>query len=153
MSTLGSEQLNEHDTQSSTSLASKKRSRTSKIWDYMPVPRDTVILNSQGKVVWRCTHCRKEYQESSGTAVVTTHLLEAHSIRIGSIQTFKIAARQGNIADAFEKTGDYKRRCLSVVDASSATVLDPAVVERLYIQWIVACGISFRMVQREEFRT
>jgi hypothetical protein len=153
MSTLGSEQLNDHDTQSSTSFASKKRPRTSRIWDHMPVPRETIILNNQGKVIWRCTYCRKEYQESSGTAVVTTHLLEAHSISISSVQAFKIAARQGNIIDAFERTGEYKRRCLSDADTSLTTVLDPAVVERLYIQWIVACGVSFRMVEREEFRT
>lgn len=119
----------------------------------MPVPRDTVLLNNRGKVIWRCTHCRKEYQESSGTSVVTAHLLEAHSISISSVQAFKIATRQGNIVDAFERTGDYKRRCLSTINTSSATELDPAIVERLYIRWIVACGVSFRMVEREEFRT
>jgi hypothetical protein len=96
MSTLGSEQLNEHATQSSTSLVSRKRPRTSKIWDYMPVPWDTIILNSQGKVMWCCTHCRKEYQESSGTTVVTTHLSEAHSIRIGSVQAIKTVADHRN---------------------------------------------------------
>ncbi len=102
--------------------------------------------------MWRCTHCRKEYQESSGTAVITTHLLKAHLIRINSVQTLKITDRQGSIKDTFKQTEDYKRRCLPTVGIVSTTVLNPAVVERLYIQSIIACEISFRIIKRDEFR-
>ena len=108
-------------------------------------------MNRYGKAVWRCKYCRKEYQETSGTAVVTTHLSDAHAIAITSMQAMKTLSRQSNISEAFQRgQGDYKRRCLSTVDTQT---LDPAVLEHLYIRWIVSCGVSFRMASREEFRT
>jgi len=108
-------------------------------------------VNRYGKAVWRCKYCRKEYQETSGTAVVTTHLSDAHAIAITSMQAIKTLSRQSNISEAFQRgQGDYKRRCLSTVDTQT---LDPTVLEHLYIRWIVSCGVSFRMASREEFQT
>ena len=30
--------------------------------------------------------------------------------------------------------------------------IDPDMLENLYVQWVTACGVSFEMVTREEFR-
>ena len=90
-------------TQSSLALTSRKRPRTLKIQDHTPEHRDTVYVNRYGKAVWRCKYCRKEYQETSGTAVVTTHLLDAHAIAITSIQAMKTLSQQSNISEAFQR--------------------------------------------------
>ena len=45
---------------------------------------------------------------------------------------------------------DYKRRRLdNTIDTKT---LDPDMLEDLYVKWITACGVSFNMVGRPEFR-
>jgi hypothetical protein len=61
---------------------------------------------------------------------------------------------QANIKSAFERaaqSGEHKRRRLNSVITTES--LDPDVLERLYIQWLTQCGISFAMVERIEFRS
>lgn len=67
---------------SSVTFNSKKRPRTSKIWDYTPGAHDDTVTNSAGKAVWRCKFCRKEYLETAGSKAVTLHLQSAHAITI-----------------------------------------------------------------------
>lgn len=136
-------------TQSSSSLPSRKRPRTSKIWDHAPAT-NSVLVNKAGASVWRCKYCLKEYYETAGTKNPVKHLREAHKIDVSSIQAIKALSRQVNINDAFQRSGDYARRCLSTAQTQT---LDPATLEILYIRWITACGVAFRMVSREEFRS
>jgi hypothetical protein len=96
LSMAGSEQLealdlSEINTLSSYSIVSKKRNRTSKIWDHTPVGRDEVLFNYYGKAVWRCKYCQKEYIESSGTTIIVAHLKE-HHVDIASLQALRIAS-------------------------------------------------------------
>ncbi len=154
-STLNSDQFEDLDSSSvglTTSLSSRKqRIRTSKIWDHTPGTRTSVYINSSGKGVWRCAYCLKEYLETSGTRTISQHLLVAHEIELETAQAEKAAKRQSNIDDAFLRGQEtsYKRRLLSIVPTQT---LDPATLEILYVRWISACGIAFRMVEIEEFR-
>ena len=90
-SALGSEQFSDSEapnssrptpSTSSVTFNSKKRPRTSKIWDYTPGAHNDSFTNSAGKAVWRCKFCRKEYLETTGSKAVMLHLQSAHSITI-----------------------------------------------------------------------
>src|SRR5277367_1263355 len=92
----------EIDNTPSHSIVSKKRNRTSKIWDHTPVCRDEVLFNSHSKAVWRCKYCQKEYIESSGTTIIVAHLKE-HKVDIASLQALRVASVQSNIDAAFQR--------------------------------------------------
>lgn len=137
---------------SSSSICSKKRARTSQVWDHTPFERNAIIKNIRDRVVWHCKYCKKEYLEDGGTTIIVAHLKE-HKIDISSAQAQRTVAIQSNIASAFaraEQQSDYKRRCLVPIDTEPT--IKPAVLEHLYIQWITSCGIAFRMVTIPEFR-
>jgi hypothetical protein len=138
---------------SSLSTLTQKRDRRSKIWDYNETSRDTRIVNSSGKTIWRCKLCHKEYLESGGTANISSHLIKVHSIDIVSSQAAKVISRQTSIKEAMARGQEtsYKRRRLAE-DPDTERTIDPAVLEHLYVRWITACGVPFRMVSREEFR-
>src|ERR1700716_166236 len=53
--------------QASGSTSSRKRPRTSFVWDYMPAHRTTAYFNAENALIWRCKHCTKVYRESGGT--------------------------------------------------------------------------------------
>lgn len=160
LSRLGSEPLDNLDSPchdptlsspSITTSAATKR-RYSKVWYYTPVGRNEVALNAKGKSIWRCKYCAKEYLESGGTTVISTHLKDRHNIDISSTPENRTALMQATIVDAVEKThqtAGYKRRCLSTIATND---VDPAVLEQLYVEWITTCSVSFRMVKQAEFR-
>jgi hypothetical protein len=134
----------------SASTSTTANRRSSKVWNHTPVGRCDIIRNNHNKPIWRCRYCLKEYLESGGTKIITTHLKE-HSIDISSAQENRTISIQSNIADAFhnaEQT-NHKRRCLSSI---ATQALDPAVFEQLYVRWITVCGVSFRMAILVEFR-
>lgn len=138
---------------SSLSTPTQKRDRRSKIWDYNETSRDTRITNSSGKTLWRCKLCHKEYLESGGTANISSHLIKAHSVDIMSSQAAKVLSRQTSIKEAMARGQEtsYKRRRLAE-EPDTGRTMDPAVLEHLYVRWITACSVPFRMVSREEFR-
>lgn len=82
-----------------TSITTKKR--YSKIWHYTPVDRNEVTFNTNGKSVWRCKYCLKEYLESGRTTIIAGHLKDQHNIDISSTQEARTTLMQANIADAF----------------------------------------------------
>lgn len=141
----------------SSSARTRKRQRSSKIWEYTSGSSTDTFRNDAGKAVWRCKFCWKEYLELSGTKVAVTHLA-TYGINVNSGQELRTISRQASISDAFQHidiVSDYKRRNLllmsmSTIDGSS--VIDGLLLEVLYIRWITACSIPFRMVEVEEFR-
>ena len=137
---------------SSSSIRSKKRTRTSQIWDHTPSERNAIIKNVRDRVIWCCKYCRKEYLEDSSTTIIVAYLKE-YKIDILSAQVECTVSIQSNIANAFaraEQQSDYKRRCLAPINREPT--IKPAVLEQLYIRWITSCGIAFRMVTIPEFR-
>lgn len=143
--------LNSSEPTSSLSYNPRKRPRTSKIWAYTPGAHNDQFLNNQGKAVWRCKFCLKEYLESTGSRAVVFHLEQCHQIVIQSTSANKTLSRQADITQAFQQTSGYKRRNL-VLNSKGNEALDGDIVEILYIKWITACSIAFRMVEIEEFR-
>ncbi|ODQ69014.1 hypothetical protein LIPSTDRAFT_202958 [Lipomyces starkeyi NRRL Y-11557] len=67
----------------STATATKPK-RYSKVWLHTPVGRNDVILNKEGKSIWRCKYCATEYREPGGTTVIANHLKERHNVNISS---------------------------------------------------------------------
>jgi hypothetical protein len=144
--------LNSPDPTSSLSYTARRRPRTAKIWAYTPGAQNDQFFNSEGKAVWRCKFCLKEYLETSGSRAVVFHLEHSHQIVIQSTNAIKTLSRQASITEAFQQITGHKRRNLASHDRYNEA-LDGDIVEILYIKWITACSVAFRMVEIEEFRT
>jgi RimJ/RimL family protein N-acetyltransferase len=142
--------LNRTLSSASASTSTTAKRRFSKVWDHTPVGKYDIVRNHNGKSIWQCRYCLKEYIESGGTTIITGHLKE-HGISISSTQETRTASIQNNITDAFHKAeqSNQKRRCLSTIATHD---LDPAVIEQLYVRWITTCSVSFRMATLPEFR-
>ena len=69
-------------------------------------------------------------------------------MQIENVVAAKTLARQTNISELFLRAGDHKRRKLT----TEAGAIDGAHLEILYIRWITACGVPFRIVEIKEFR-
>jgi hypothetical protein len=127
--------------------SSKKRQRTSFVWEHMPDPSHTIY--SKGPFIyWHCKYCPKQYRESGGTTFIIRRL-ESHNI-VDSQRIQKATSQQLSIASAFERgeESEYKRRRLD----STITDINPATLEQLLVRWISRCSIPFRMVECSEFR-
>lgn len=132
----------------------KRRTRTSPIWEHTSFNnRNDIVLNKDNKVIWRCRYCPQEYIERGGTGVVFQHLASLHSINLKTSHEAQKGLVQDTIATAFARaaqSGEHKRRRLDSAILTKA--LDPDVLERLYVQWLTWCGVSFSMVEKIEFR-
>jgi len=69
-------------------------------------------------------------------------------VQIKNVAAAKTLATQTNISELFLRARDHKRRKLT----TEARTIDGVHLEILYIRWITACGVPFRMVEIEEFR-
>lgn len=82
-------------------------------------------------------------------------------MQVQVLQISMIKAKPEQRADGYEnsilaafnrpQSIEHKRRRLD--NTTPIVPLDPKVLEDLYIRWIVACGIAYRVVQIVEFRT
>jgi BED zinc finger len=141
--------------QASGSTSSRKRPRTSFVWDHMPAHRTTAYFNAENALIWRCKHCTKVYRESGGTTVIKNHLKQQHAI-VDTMEEQRAIQRQQNITQAFLRgeESDHKRRRQALEPSSMLrTPFNPATFENLYVRWITRCTIPFRMAELEEFRT
>jgi hypothetical protein len=134
-------------------LSSKKLKRSSIIWEDTPYPVN--YLNIRHHIsIWECNPCilekvahPKTYRESSGTGCVFKHLKEAHAITLDNNLQAKNKKRNQDIRLAMlqSEKDTYKRR-------RRDDAFDVKTLEYLYIKWITACGIAFRMVAVPQFR-
>jgi hypothetical protein len=77
--------------------------------------------------------------------------LKEYKVDISSLQALQVASVQSNINAAFQRAQevtDHKRRCIS----TTVYIIEPAVFEHLYVQWITACEILFCIIVQEEFK-
>jgi len=135
------------------SAPKKRRGRTSWIWEHIPNDNiNTIYVDSEGNIVWKCKYCLAVYAETTGTGICERHLGRLHQITKISSQAQKQIARESTIDAAFARAAktSYKRRCLTSLELDT---IDPAVLEQLYVRFLTACNIPFHLVQREEFRT
>jgi hypothetical protein len=137
--------------------------RTSSIWDHSYHPRTEIHRNTKGQSIWRCAYCTQEYVDT-GTKNQRNHLNINHGSKLRTYHQERIGEYQGRIdlaqwrVDAQE--GSHKRRKLDNGTEEETTKencragrdIDPDMLENLYVQWVTACGVSFEMVTREEFR-
>lgn len=93
--------------------ATKKRTRTSFVWEHMPDPPQTIY--SKGEIIyWHCKYCPKQCRESGGTTIIMRHL-ESHGV-IDNRREQQATSQQLSIASAFERgeESQFKRRRLTV---------------------------------------
>jgi hypothetical protein len=110
----------------------------------MPGPSNTLYYKEQW-VCWRCQYCPREYRESGGTTVIANHLKthEVYDEKYG-----KATNQQLSILRAFQHGEDSQAKRRRVTDNS----INPATLQQVLIRWIARCSVSFRMIERSEFR-
>jgi ribosomal protein L37AE/L43A len=135
--------------------------RTSEVWDHSFYSRHKITRNLKGQSIWRCKYCPKTYVDTGGTGNAKTHLFKYHSRQIQTQNEKRIKGYQQTIDMAQFRAqldaANYKRRRLDIGDKGDdgrgqGSELDPAVLEQLYVAWIITCGVAFEMVERKEFR-
>ena len=135
-------------------LRSSTNKRTSRVWDYCRFPRDTIVRDSLRRSIWQCKLCQQTYTEAGGLKNVRNHL-RTHKIHLETRHEAIIGRNQLGIQEAMTRGSSqsqgYKRRRLDGGDRP--TTLDPSVLEDLYITWITAHGVPFKMVEYREFRS
>jgi hypothetical protein len=129
---------------STGATSTKKRPRTSWVWQHMPGPSNTVYHKDQC-VYWRCQYCPREYRESGGTTVIANHL-KTHQVYIQEAQ--KATNQQLNILTAFQHGEQSQAKRRRIADSS----FDSATFRQVLIRWVTRCSVSFRMIERPEFR-
>lgn len=122
----------------------KKRPRTSWVWQHMPGPSETVYHKGQW-VYWRCQYCPREYRESGSTTIIANHL-KSHNVHCEKDQT--ATNQQLNILTAFQHGEHSQAKRRRINDDS----INPATLKQVLVRWIARCSVSFRMIERPEFR-
>ena len=108
-----------------------------------------------GKEEWRCKHCDKTYLCSGGTAAPAKHLMDpppdGHGLPKGAPRTAKVTNIRSILqqARAMAEQNPRKRRRLNDQSGDS---IDPDQLEVLYVRFITACSLPFRLVECSEFR-
>jgi hypothetical protein len=108
-----------------------------------------------GKEEWRCKHCDKTYLCSGGTAAPAKHLMDpppdGHGLAKGALRTAKVTNIRSILqqARAMADENPRKRRRLNDQPGDS---IDPDQLEVLYVRFITACSLPFRLVECSEFR-
>ncbi|KAL6406276.1 hypothetical protein AUP68_10447 [Ilyonectria robusta] len=166
-SELSSQQLHDPDeSQTSNCQSSRPRTvsrtslakpRTSWIFSHIPDEEiETRYYNQQtGKEEWRCKHYDKTYSCSGGTAAPARHLTDplpdGHGLPKGAPRTAKVI----NIRTILEQarfTADENPRKRRRLNDQSGDSIDPNQLEVLYIRFITACSLPFRLVEYPEFQ-
>lgn len=108
-----------------------------------------------GKEEWRCKHCNKTYSCSGGTAAPAKHLTDPPPDGHGLLKGAPRTARVANIRTILEQSrlaaedNPRKRRRLNDQPGES---IDPDQLEGLYVRFITACSLPFRLIECPEFR-
>ena len=101
---------------------------------------------------WRCKYCLKKYLLNSGTRCPKAHLRDIHSINETSSRDDRTRKRQLSMEDsvAIAKKHPYSRRRL--LEEASSLLINPNVLEKLYINFLASCNQLFRLVECPAFR-
>ncbi|KAI8404246.1 hypothetical protein FOFC_15741 [Fusarium oxysporum] len=139
------------------STTSSIKPRTSWIFSHMPDEEiETRYYNERtGKEEWRCKHCDRTYACSGGTAAPAKHLTDpppdGHGLPRGAPRTTKVTTIRTILerARAVAEENPHKRRRLNDQPGDS---INPDQLEVLYVRFITACSLPFRLVECPEFR-
>jgi hypothetical protein len=108
-----------------------------------------------GKEEWRCKHCDKTYLCSGGTAAPAKHLMDpppdGHGLAKGAPRTAKVTNIRSILQQARATAEENPRKRRRLNDQSGDSI-DPDQLEVLYVRFITACSLPFRLVECSEFR-
>jgi hypothetical protein len=111
----------------------------------MPGPSNTVY-SKEHHVYWRCQYCPREYKESGGTTIIANHL-KTHDI-FDTQKGQRATNQQLSILTAFQHGEQSQAKRRRIIDNS----INPATLKQVLVRWIARCSVSFRMIERSEFR-
>jgi hypothetical protein len=108
-----------------------------------------------GKEEWRCKHCDRAYACSGGTAAPAKHLMDpppdGHGLPKGALRTAKVTTIRTILEQARAAAEENPRKRRRLNDQSGDSI-DPDQLEVLYVRFITACSLPFRLVECPEFR-
>ncbi|KAK2926863.1 HAT, C-terminal dimerization domain [Fusarium oxysporum f. sp. vasinfectum] len=139
------------------STTSSTKPRTSWVFSHMPDEEvETRYYNQRtGKEEWRCKHCNKTYASSGGTAAPAKHLMDpppdGHGLLKGAPRTAKVTTIRTIIEQARVAAEENPRKRRRLNDQSGDSI-EPDQLEALYVRFITACSLPFRLVECPEFR-
>jgi hypothetical protein len=116
-----------------------------------------IFFNAEGWEVWPCKYCkhkRKEYITSGGTRNIEEHLWNKHKITEDAPVEKRLQDQQSSIEESMASAASHpqKRRRLAP-ETEDEKMLDPGVLESLYIKWITADNQALWLVECPKFRT
>ncbi|KAM3517051.1 hypothetical protein MY4038_010335 [Beauveria bassiana] len=108
-----------------------------------------------GKEEWRCKYCGKTYSCSGGTAAPAKHLTDpppdGHGLPKGAPRTAKVRNIRIIIEEARVTAEESARKRRRLNDQYGDSI-DPDQLEVLYVRFVTACSLPFRLVECPEFR-
>jgi hypothetical protein len=108
-----------------------------------------------GKEEWRCKYCEKTYSCSGGTGAPAKHLTEpppdGHGLPKGAPRAAKIRTIQ-TILEQARLTAEENVRKRRRLNDQHGDSIDEDQLEVLYVRFITACSLPFRLVECPEFR-
>jgi hypothetical protein len=112
-----------------------------------------LFFNRDGREIWPCKYCDKEYVISGGTLNIEKHLWEKHTIFEESPIEIKLKSQQLSIQEsmASSEANPLKRRKLTQ-ETSGEKLLDAGTVESLFVKWLASDNQALRLVDCPEFR-
>jgi hypothetical protein len=131
-------------TSTSESTVTARKKRTAWVFKHMDGTDDMqkIFFNAEGREVWPCKytkHKRKEYIISGGTRNIEEHLWNKHKITEDAPVEKRLRDQQSSIEESMASAASHpqKRRRLAP-ETEDEKMLDPGVLESLYIKWITA---------------
>jgi hypothetical protein len=108
-----------------------------------------------GKEEWRCKHCDKAYACSRGTAAPAKHLMNpppnGHGLPKGALRTAKVTTIRTILKQARATAEENPRKRHRLNDQSGDSI-NPNQLKVLYMRFITACSLPFRLVECPEFQ-
>lgn len=139
------------------SSVSSTKPRTSWVFSHMPDEDiETRYYNERTrKEEWRCKHCNRTYACSGGTAAPAKHLTgrppDGHGLPRGAPRTCKVANIRTILEQARVSAAENPRKRRRLNDQCGDSI-DPDQLEVLYVRFLTACSLPFRLVECPEFR-
>ena len=126
------------------------------IW-WHAIPADDGSLDykdADSDVCWRCSHCRQTYKQKSGTSKPVEHLRKVHRILEDTAFEQRTWHAQKTIQYAMTRASEIEeKRHLHRQSNASSQALDPAILEQLYVWWIMTYSVLFSQSSWTEFRS
>jgi hypothetical protein len=109
------------------------------------------INQTNRKIEWRYKYCSKKYLLNSGTRCLKAHLRTIHLIYKTSPRDNKTKKRQLLIKDLITMAKKHSHSCRRLSEEASGLLINPNVLKKLYINFLVSCNQLFCLVKCPAF--